>query len=98
MPAAALLVVIAPQLTACGSSGPRPDALTPIRERFEAADKNGDEALSRDEMRDGMPEFLKDFDTIDTDGNGLVSAAEMRSFLLWQRVLRAQPTGPDPGR
>jgi Ca2+-binding EF-hand superfamily protein len=38
-----------------------------------------------------MPKLVDAFDTIDTDGNGLISPAELGSYLQWQRVLRRRP-------
>jgi Ca2+-binding EF-hand superfamily protein len=88
--AAAILV------TACnGRLGTaRPDPIGPLRAQFDAADSNGDELLDRDEVAAGMPKLLDAFDTIDTDGNGLISPAELGSYLQWQRVLRRRPGEP----
>lgn len=91
-PLAALLLLLA----GCGGPGAadtRRDALAPMRAQFDAADVDGDEALTRREAAHGMPRLLPSFDEIDTDGNARVSAAELRSYLEWQRVLNAPPPG-----
>jgi hypothetical protein len=87
------LVVAAILATACSGriGAGRPDPIGPLRAEFDAADTNGDEALDRDEVAAGMPKLVDAFDTIDTDGNGLISPAELGSYLQWQRVLRRRP-------
>lgn len=93
---AATVVLVA----ACGTryGERRPDALDPVRKDFAAADRDRDENLSRDEVASGMPRLLPHFETIDTDGNARLSTGELRSWLEWQRVLRAPlpyvPRGP----
>ena len=86
------VVLVALLIGACAPTprhkDPRRDALAPLRDRFDAADADGDGALSRDETARGMPELEASFDTIDTDRNALVSAAEASSYLEWQRILR----------
>jgi hypothetical protein len=91
-----LLVAAAVLTTACSGrlAAPRPDPIGPLRAEFDAADANGDEALDRDEVAAGMPKLLDAFDAIDTDGNGLISPAELGSYLQWQRVLRRRPGEP----
>lgn len=69
----------------------RPDPIGSLRGKFDAADRNGDEMLDRDEVAVGMPSLRDVFESIDTDGNGLISAAELGSYLQWQRVLRQPP-------
>lgn len=85
-------ILLAGSLLACAPTpahkDPRRDALAPLRDRFDAADTDGDGALSRDETAQGMPELAASFDTIDTDRNERVSAAEASSYLEWQRILR----------
>lgn len=84
--------LLALSLCACAPTparkDPRRDALAPLRDKFDAADTDDDDALSRDETAQGMPDLTSSFDTIDTDHNQLVSAAELRSYLEWQRILR----------
>ncbi|MFA5938276.1 MAG: hypothetical protein WC809_02880 [Sinimarinibacterium sp.] len=92
-----IAVLIAAPLAACAPTpkhkDPRRDALAPMRDRFDAADTDGDGALSRDETAKGMSDLESRFDTIDTDRNDHVSAAELRSYLEWQRILRRRPDG-----
>lgn len=80
-------------LPACGSSYRelRRDPLGPLRAEFDAADADGNESLNRDEVARGMPKLLDVFTQIDTDGNGEMTAAELGSYLQWQRVLRFGP-------
>ncbi len=92
----ALVAVTALALAACGGpryGSPRADALTPLREAFDAADRDGDENLTREEMAAGLPKLAPAFDAIDTDSNQRISTGELRSYLEWQRVLRAPPAG-----
>ncbi len=72
----------------------RPDLLTPLRPEFQAADKDGDDTLTREEAA-AMPKLALVFDEVDTDHNGRVSTGELRSYLEWQRVL-ATPRGRFP--
>ncbi len=86
-------IVLTALITACsGSFGDaRRDPLTPVRAEFDAADSDGNEALDREEAAAGMPKLLDVFTEVDTDGNGEMTAAELRSYLQWQRVLRFGP-------
>lgn len=90
-----LPLIVPVLLCACGThyGERRPDAFDPVRKDFEAADTDRDENLSREEVAAGMPKLLPVFETIDTDGNQRLSTGEMRSWLEWQRVLRAPPPG-----
>ncbi|MDD3763004.1 MAG: hypothetical protein PHP86_06925 [Nevskiales bacterium] len=62
-----------------------------LRHRFEAADVDGDEALTPAEAEAGMPQLLDVFATVDTDHNGRATLAEIRSYLQWQRIANAPP-------
>lgn len=90
-----LTLAVAALLCACGAryGERRPDAFDPVRKDFAAADVDGDENLTREEVAAGMPRLLPVFETIDTDGNQRLSTGELRSWLEWQRVLRAPPPG-----
>ncbi len=83
-------------LSACSTRAgeARPDLLTPLRAAFAAADKDGDDTLTREEAA-AMPDLLPVFDVVDTDHNDRVSTGELRSYLEWQRVLRT-PRGRFP--
>jgi hypothetical protein len=93
---ACALAAFAALAAACGGrlGAPRPDPIAPLRAEFDAADTSGDELLDRDEIAAGLPQLLDAFAAIDTDGNGLISAAELGSYLQWQRVLRQRPGDP----
>ena len=93
---APVLMTVVFLLAACGGrlGAARPDPIAPVRAEFDAADVNGDEALDRDEIAAGLPQLLDAFEAIDTDGSGLVSVAELGSYLQWQRVLRRRPGDP----
>jgi hypothetical protein len=92
-----LLIPLTLIVAACGNHGPRRggpgsmDALGPYKTQFEAADADGDEQLSRDEVAGGMPELLPRFETVDTDHNERISNAELSSYLEWQRIVKAPP-------
>jgi len=49
-------------------------------ERWKAADKDGNGSLSRDEAKASMPHLADNFDQIDGNKDGQVSADEMRAF------------------
>lgn len=50
---------------------------TRMRESFKNADKDGDGSLTREEAK-AMPQVSKNFDTIDADKSGTVTADEIR--------------------
>ena len=45
--------------------------------RFKAADKNGDNLLSKDEVTAGMPRLARNFDLLDTNKDGELSPEEL---------------------
>lgn len=92
-----LAALLAALLVGCGGgfSDARRDPLTPVRAEFDAADTNGNESLDRAEVAAGMPKLGEVFSQVDTDGNGEMTAAELRSYLQWQRVLRLGPPRED---
>ncbi|MES2491593.1 MAG: EF-hand domain-containing protein [Pseudomonadota bacterium] len=53
---------------------------------FKKADNNGDEQLTREEMSASLPQYAEHFDEIDTDHNGFVNYAELKSYLQWVRL------------
>ncbi len=57
-----------------------------LEARFHAADTDKDELLSLEEARAGMPELVDLFATIDTDGSGKLTLAEIRSYAEWRRI------------
>ena len=93
LPIATCLAVLLAACTTSPRKDVRRDALTPVRDEFDAADSDGNGALSRDETAAGMPDLAPLFDSIDTDGNAEISAAELRSYLEWRRILAQPPHG-----
>lgn len=76
-------------LTACAGPARQPDPLTVpggLLALFKKADSNGDEQLTREELSAGLPQYADKFDEIDTDHNGLVNYAELKSYLQWRRL------------
>jgi len=58
-------------------------------ERFKAADKNGDGMLDREEAK-SMPKVAKDFDAIDADNSGTVTAKEIHDYMKAHRQERTK--------
>lgn len=77
LPAAVLLIA--------GGCAGNPPMKERVRVFFEAADVDHDEQLTPAEF-----ETLKlpggKFEDVDTDHNGLVSLAELRSYVIWRRI------------
>lgn len=61
--------------------GPREDMRARFEREFKAADKDGDGALTKDEMEAGMPIVAADFAKMDTNKDGKVTREEMQRFL-----------------
>ncbi len=85
------LLLLALSAAACSGGGVRYGAQRSAADlereaRFQAADSDKDELLTLEEVRAGMPELVDLFDTIDTDGNGKLTLAEIRSYAEWQRI------------
>ena len=57
-----------------------------IDAQFDAADTNNDEWLSPAEFDAGLPWLKGKFDEVDTDHNGKVSLAELRSYIELQMM------------
>lgn len=51
-----------------------------MREKFEAADKNGDHALSREEAGRATPRLRENFDNVDANKDGRATPDEIRAF------------------
>jgi Ca2+-binding EF-hand superfamily protein len=56
-------------------------------ERFNAADKNADGMLDREEAK-SMPKVAKNFDAIDADKNGTVTGKEIHDYMKARREER----------
>jgi hypothetical protein len=71
------------------ASGPmllRYQAMQKLKKRFDAADLDGNGALSRDEARQAGLGFVeKNFDHIDTAQRGNVSFDELKAYLIQRR-------------
>jgi Ca2+-binding EF-hand superfamily protein len=55
------------------------------QERWTAADKDGDGALSREEASASMPRMADRFDQFDANGDGTISRDEMHNFRMRQQ-------------
>jgi hypothetical protein len=77
-------------LAACASKPqhPGPQGIPPggLRAAFKKADTDGDEQLTREEMKAGLPQYAEHFDEIDTDHNNLVNLSELLSYVQWKRL------------
>ncbi|NKF21912.1 EF-hand domain-containing protein [Solimonas marina] len=82
-PIAKLTPLLLVLLAGCAHDRPKPDQQ--LREQFKQADQNGDEQLTPEEFK-----ALKlpgvSFQMVDTDGNGLVTLAELENYITWRRV------------
>lgn len=82
-------LLLATLLSGCAS--PREYQPSPLNlrtgEQFKKADKNGDEKLTREELAQGFPGFVEQFDEIDVDRNGSVNLAELRSYFEWSELV-----------
>jgi hypothetical protein len=53
-----------------------------LQERFNQTDRDNDGFLTRDEAFEGMPQILRHFAIIDTNGDGLISLEELEALQL----------------
>lgn len=71
-------------LAACASEQQKPLDKR-IADQFKLADKNNDEALDPEEFKAmELPDTT--FESVDTDGNGKVTLAEVQNYVTWRRV------------
>ena len=63
-----------------GRETARREARAAIRERWTAADKDGDGAISQAEANESMPRLAKRFGEFDANGDGKISRDEIHSF------------------
>jgi len=64
-----------------------PEGRGPMGDRLKQADTNGDGMISREEAK-ALPRLLKDFDAIDANHDGQISADELRAFHQARRAQR----------
>jgi hypothetical protein len=64
-----------------GRESARREARAAVRERWNAADKNGDGAISQAEANESMPGLAKRFGDFDANGDGKISRDEIHLFL-----------------
>ena len=68
-----------------------------MRERIDAADQDGDHALSRDEAGRVAPRLRENFDNIDSNRDGNATADEIREFRRERaKMRRIERGGRDP--
>jgi Ca2+-binding EF-hand superfamily protein len=71
----------------------RAEARARAQERWTAADKDGDGALSREEAQASMPRMAQNFDEFDANGDGRLERSELHGFRMshkGHRCLNAQ--------
>ena len=66
----------------------RGDMAEKMKERFAAADKNGDGKLTKDEAKAGMPFVYKHFDEIDKAHSGAITMADIAAFAREKRAAK----------
>jgi len=64
-----------------------PEGRGPMGDRLKQADTNGDGMISREEAK-ALPRLLKDFDAIDANHDGQITADELRAFHQARRAER----------
>jgi hypothetical protein len=76
-------------LAACGTPhrrAPRSPMELRVEKMFKAADADADEWLTPAELETGFPWLGGKFRSVDTDGNGKVSLAEVTSYIELQSM------------
>jgi hypothetical protein len=69
-----------------------------MRERFDAADQDGDRALNRDEAGRVAPRLQENFDNVDTNKDGKATPDEIRAFRRERAKMRRIERGRDDPR
>jgi hypothetical protein len=69
----------------------RGDMAEKLKQRFAAADKNGDGKLSREEAKAGMPFVYKHYDEIDKAHTGAITMADIAAYA--KQMHAAKPSG-----
>ena len=67
-------------LTACAMAAARADRGEQMKERFSAADTDGDGYISRDEAEKGLPRIAAHFDDADSNHDGKLSKDEIVAY------------------
>lgn len=83
-----VLALAALSSAACAQRQLNADQREAIRERWQAADRNGDGAIDRAEAEAGLPRVYTHFDRLDTDGDGRLTAEELRAMADAARARR----------
>ena len=66
----------------------RGDMAEKFKQRFAAADKNGDGKLTKDEAKAGMPFVYQHFDEIDKAHAGAITMADIAAFAREKRAAK----------
>ena len=69
-----------------------------MRERFDAADQDGDRALRRDEAGRVAPRLQENFDNVDVNKDGKATPDEIRAFRRERAKMRRIDRGRDDPR
>ena len=69
-----------------------------MRERFDAADQDGDRALRRDEAGRVAPRLQENFDNVDANKDGKATPDEIRAFRRERAKMRRIDRGRDDPR
>lgn len=70
--------LLAVSASACAQSERMAQAKQEMQERLKAADTNGDGFIDRQEADAKLPRVAKNFDKLDTDQDGKLSASELK--------------------
>ncbi|RZU02910.1 calcium-binding protein [Rivibacter subsaxonicus] len=72
----------------------RAEMAAKFAERFRAADKDGDGALTRAEAEVGMPRLARHFDEIDSTRTGRITQQQVGAFMAAHAGQRGTRPGP----
>lgn len=77
---ATALALAALSSSACAHRQLTDDQRQQMLERWQAADRNGDGVIDRAEAEAGLPRIYKNFDKLDSDGDGRLTPEELRAM------------------